>query len=97
MKKAKSELRGITIRARISETEHQKILEKQQASGLSTSEFTRRALLGADLSGSGAKNQKAMEHLCEIQTFLNQARQYIDCGVLDELQEEVSQLCRCLL
>lgn len=93
----KSETRKKIIKARISQTEYAAISEQRQASGLSESEFVRRALLGVKLSGSGSNNQKAMAHLCDLQTLLNQARQSIDSMILDEIQEEVSELCRCLL
>ena len=96
MIRTKSSVRSKVIKARISEDEYQKIRAKRQASGLSESEFVRRVLLGIELSGSAAKNQKAMAHVCEIQTILNQARLRVDDAVLGEIQEEVSSLCRYL-
>ena len=93
----KSETRKKMIKARVSETEYAVISEQRQASGLSESEFVRRALLGVQISGSGSDNQKAMAHIYDIQTLLNQARQSVNSMILDEIQEEVSELCRCLL
>ena len=67
----KSETRKKIIKPHISQTEYAVISEQRQASGLSESEFVRRAFLGVKLSGSGSNNQKAMAHLCDLQTLLN--------------------------
>ena len=92
----KSNNRTKTIKARLSESEYQAISEQRQASGLNESEFVRRALLGVRISGSGAGNQKAMVHICQLHTLLNQAQACVDSAILDEIQEEVSALCRCI-
>ena len=81
----------------ILENKDQEIQEKRQASGLSKSEFVRRALSGVEMSGSAAENRRAMAHICEIQTILNRIRLKTDDTILADLQEEVSSLCRCLL
>lgn len=97
MNLAKSSVKNKIIKARISEEEYKTILEQRQASGLSESEFVRRALFGVQISSRGAGNQKVMAHICEIQSLLNQARfAMCDAVVIDEIQEEVSNLCRCL-
>ena len=97
MNHTKSSPRSKIIKARVSEEEYQKIQEKRQASGLSKSEFVRRALSGVEMSGSAAENRRAMAHICEIQTILNRIRLKTDDTILADLQEEVSSLCRCLL
>lgn len=96
MNSTKSGVKSKIIKTRISEEEYQRILEQRKASGLSESEFVRRALFQVQISDSGVKNQKAMEHICIIHTLLNEARLTMDNAVVDELQEEVSYLCRCL-
>lgn len=97
MNSTKSGVKNKTIKARISEEEYETILEQRQASGLSESEFVRRALFGVQISGHGAGNQKAMAHICEIQSLLNEARLAVcDAVIIDEIQEEISNLCQCL-
>lgn len=85
------------IKARVTEEDYCNISRTIKASGLSESEFLRRAVMGVEISGNNAENQKAMVHICQIQTLLNQARLTMDHIMIDEIQEEVSSLCRCLL
>ena len=81
----------------MTEDEYETFTQKREAAGLSESEFLRRVVLGMEISGSNAKNQKAMTHICQIHTLLDKARLTMDDYVIDELQGEVSDLCRCLL
>ena len=89
--------RSKIIKARMSEEEYRKFTQKKEASGLSESEFLRRVVMGVELSGNNAKNQEAMTHICQIHTLLDEARLKMDNVIFDELQGEVSDLCRCLL
>lgn len=95
MNSTKSSVKSKIIKARISEEEYKTILEQCQASGLSESEFVRRALFGVPISSRGAGNQKAMAYICEIQSLLNQIRLTMyDAVVIDGIQAEVSNLFR---
>lgn len=85
------------IKARVTEEDYLSIKHAITASGLSESEFLRRAAKRVEISGSNADHQKAMVHICQIQTLLNQARLKTDDPMIDAIQEEVSVLCQCLL
>ena len=90
------ERRNRIVKARISEEEYRIFSQKRKASGLSESEFIRRAIFGMEVLDNNARNQKAMEHICHIHTLLNHSKLKWNDPALDTLQEEVSDLCQCL-
>jgi hypothetical protein len=91
------ETKNRTIKARMSDAEYDAFVKKRSASGLSESELIRRAVLEAEIHSSHADRQQAAIHICNIQTMLNQIKLRQDDPMLDAIQGEVSDLCRCLL
>lgn len=84
------------IKTRISEEDYVELKKGIEASGLSESEFLRRAVKGIQISGNNAASQKMMVHIVHIQTILNRARITMDHPCIAEIQEEVSELCQYL-
>lgn len=92
MKSNKSKI----LKARVTEEDYLTISEAVKASGLSESEFLRRAAKNTKVLVNNAANQKMIAHICQIQTMLNQARLRTDTPIIDEIQGEVSALCQYL-
>ena len=90
------ENRNRIAKARMTEGEYQRLQQKREACGLSESEFIRRAVENVPMSESNANKQQIMMHICQIQTMLNKARITLGDAIIDEIQQEVSDLCRCL-
>lgn len=86
----------IIMKARVTEKFHDELSPSIRASGLSESEYIRRALSNTVISENNALNQKLMEHICNIHTLLNKARLTVDDVVIDEIQGEVSEICQYL-
>ena len=81
----------IIMKARVTEEFYDELSPSICASGLSESEYIRRALSNTVISENNALNQKVMEHICNIHTLLNKARLTVDDVVIDEIQGEVSK------
>lgn len=90
------ENRNRIAKARMTEGEYQSLQQKREACGLSESEFIRRAVENVPMSESNANKQQIMMYICQIQTMLNKARITLGDAIIDEIQQEVSDLCRCL-
>lgn len=86
----------IIMKARVTEEFYDELSPSICASGLSESEYIRRALSNTVISENNALNQKVMEHICNIHTLLNKARLTVDDVVIDEIQGEVSEICQYL-
>lgn len=86
----------IIMKARVTEEFYDELRPSIHASGLSESEYIRRALSNAVISENNALNQKVMEHICNIHTLLNEAKLTVEDGVIDEIQGEVSEICQYL-
>lgn len=97
MKKSNfKEIRNRMSKTRLTEEEYQSLQQKKKACGVSESEFIRRAIENAPMSANNANKQQIMMHICQIQTMLNKARITLGDAIIDEIQQEVSDLCRCL-
>lgn len=86
----------IIMKARVTEEFYGELSPSICASGLSESEYIRRALSNTAISENNALNQKLMEHICNIHTLLNKTRLTVDDVVIDEIQGEVSEICQYL-
>ena len=86
-------LRNETVRARVSNAEHQIIQHNAQLSGLSESEYIRRCLINKPIH---AHDPAAIKVFCQIQTLLNKEILHHDESNISAIQEEMNQLCRFL-
>ena len=89
-------VRNKTIKARLTENEYRDFRQMREDSGLSESEFIRRAVLGGKISANNARNQEGMSHICNIQTLMNQLTLDTEDPIAEEIREEVSALCQSL-
>ena len=77
--------RNKTIKARLTEDEYRDFRQQREDSGLSESEFIRRAVFGGKISANNAQNQAAMCHICNIQTLMSK----LTLDTEDPIAEEI--------
>ena len=87
------------VKARLSEEEYNRFSEKCKLAGATESELIRRSLSDTNIQGNVSNSRNAMIHICNMEKVIQMLEHKYSSEVgiaIDELREELNELCQFL-